>query len=508
MKNIFIKNITPVLSVLLILAFASCAKEQTEGGAAGVTSEKILITGSDANAATKTTLNGLVTSWILTTDKVGIYSSQARTATGGGGSAIVNTQFAAASSGISASFNGTMYWGAASTSHTFYAYYPYASGSAAANAVPVSLPSAQTQSAANNTDHIGALDFMIATPVTVTSPSNTNAASGVNLKYNHVFTVLEFQIKGTGQLKAVKLSANGSLAFSGGTIDITQATPATGIAYTLASQTGTSNEAVVTLATPATLTATNTDTKVYMVINPGLQTGNCLIGISTDGTTWKYITKMALSGGFLRGNKYVVSVDASIATEPVDDIDGNTYSTVMIGSQVWMGSNLKTTKYNDGSAISLVSNTTLWSERTDGAYCYYNNSGTNGTIYGALYNWYAVNTGKLCPTGWHVPTSTDWSTLATTLGGGSYAGGKLKETGTTHWTNNNGASDLVGFTALPGGRRKHDGTFEYIGTKSMWWTSTINGTFANYKSIVNTSVSLGGSYDNHKNGYSVRCVKD
>ena len=201
MKNIFIKNITPLLSVVLILALSSCAKEQTERAAPVVLSEKILITGSDANAITKTTLNGVVTSWIQTTDKVGIYSSQARTATGGGGSAIVNAQFTAANSGTSSDFNGSMYWGAANTSHTFYAYYPYATGSPAATAVPVSLPSAQTQSAANNTDHIGALDFMVATPVTVTSPANTNAvANEVNLKYNHLFTVLEFQIKGTGQL--------------------------------------------------------------------------------------------------------------------------------------------------------------------------------------------------------------------------------------------------------------------------------------------------------------------
>jgi len=509
MKKIFINTTTSILSIILILSVASCSKDQSESGVTGVSSEKIRITGADANTTTKTTLNGLVTSWIQTTDKVGIYSTQARTETAAGGSSIVNAEFTAASSAFRSGFTGTMYWGAANTSHTFYAYYPYATGSPAATAVPVSLPAAQTQSSANSTAHIGALDFMVATPVTVASPNNTNAvANDVNLNYNHLFTVLEFQIKGTGQLKAVKLSANNTLAFSGGTIDITQATPATGVAYTISGQTGTTSQAVVTLTTPATLTSTNTDTKVYMVVNPGIQTGNCLIGISTDGTTWKYITKNALAGGFLRGNKYVVSVDASIATEPVDDADGNTYSTVMIGSQVWMGSNLKTTKYNDGSAISLVSNTTLWSERTDGAYCYYNNSGTNGTIYGALYNWFAVNTGKLCPTGWHVPSGTDWSTLATTLGGGSFAGGKLKETGTTHWTNNNGASDLVGFTALPGGRRNSSGTFEYIGTKSMWWTSTINGTFADYKSIDNTSVVLSGSYDNHKNGRSVRCVKD
>ncbi len=513
-----------LISALFFLTF-SCNKDAVQDNPnADNSSQLIKVSGEDANAATKTTLSGLVTYWVVTTDKVGIYSTQARTATAGGGSSIVNAEFTAASSGTSSNFTGTMYWGTGTaTDHTFYAYYPWVSGTASSTVVPVALPSAQTQSAAGSNAHVGALDFMVATPVTVTSPASTNAiANEVHLKYNHLFTVLEFQIKGSGTLKAVKFSGSNTLAFSGGTIDITQAKPATGVGYTFASQTGTSTQVVVTLTTPATLTSTNADTKVYMVINPGTQTGNCLIGISSDGATWKYISKTALSGGFLRGNKYVVSVDAATATETVDDVDGNTYSTVMIGTQVWMGSNLKTTKYNDGSEIPNVTDNTAWGALSTGAYCWYNNdAGTYKAIYGALYNWYTVdnnasskvasNGGKsICPTGWHIPTDSEWSTLSDYLGGGSAVGGKLKETGTTHWTSpNTGATNETVFTALPGGLRYYDGlSFQNIGSSGYCWSSSPTTVFAHYRSMEYNSSSIIDSYLNKKFGISVRCLKD
>ncbi len=120
----------------------------------------------------------------------------------------------------------------------------------------------------------------------------------------------------------MSLSTSNPIAFSGGTINIEQTPPATDVAYTIAGQTGTTTQAVVTLTTPATLTATNADTKVYMVINPGTPTGNCAIGLSEDGTTWKYITKTALTGGFLRGKKYEVSVDAATALSIGDSYQG------------------------------------------------------------------------------------------------------------------------------------------------------------------------------------------
>jgi uncharacterized protein (TIGR02145 family) len=510
MKNIFIKNITLVLSVVLILALSSCTKEQSESGAAGVSSEKIRITGSDANANTKTTLNGLVTSWIQTTDKVGIYSDQARTATGGVGPLVVNAEFSAANSGVSSAFNGTMYWGAANSSHTFYAYYPYATGSPAATAVPVALPAAQTQSLAGNTDHIGALDFMVATPVTVTSPANTDAvANEVNLKYNHLFTVLEFQIKGTGDLKAVKLSANSTLAFSGGTINITQATPATDVAYTIAGQTGTSGEAVVTLTTPATLTATNTDTKVYMVINPGTPTGNCIISLSTDGTTWKYINKAAPAGGFKRGVKYVVTVDASSASAL------GAGEVVTLTGRIWMDRNLGASRVATSSTdADAYGDLYQWGRLTDGHQL--RTSLTTGdlsnvdapghgnfiTSSSSPYDWRIPQNVNLwqgtsginnpCPSGFRLPTETEWDnerqTWATSNPAGAFAS-PLKLT-------------------LAGVRRHDTGEIVNSGLLGNYWSSTVSSGTSRQLEISSSFNDASISNNARVVGYSVRCIKD
>jgi uncharacterized protein (TIGR02145 family) len=197
--------------------------------------------------------------------------------------------------------------------------------------------------------------------------------------------------------------------------------------------------------------------------------------------------------------------------ETVTDIDGNVYHIITIGTQEWLVENLKTTRYNDGTPIPLVTDSTGWANLTTPGYCWYNNDAANKDIYGAIYNWYTVNTGILAPTGCHVPTDAEWTTLTTFLGGESIAGGKLKETGTTHWQSpNTGATNESGFTALPGGHRDINGTFSAMGTDGYWWSSTEYGTTGkvwyrnmnyNYPGVVTVS-------NNKKNGQSVRCVKD
>ena len=115
----------------------------------------------------------------------------------------------------------------------------------------------------------------------------------------------------------------------------------------------------------------------------------------------------------------------------VTDIDGNAYHTVAIGTQVWMVENLKTTRYNDGTAIPLVTDSAVWGNLTSTpGYCWYNNDmSMYKNLYGALYNWYAVSTEKLAPEGWHVPTNSEWGVLINYLGGDTSAGGAMKETG-------------------------------------------------------------------------------
>src|SRR5664279_5386678 len=134
---------------------------------------------------------------------------------------------------------------------------------------------------------------------------------------------------------------------------------------------------------------------------------------------------------------------AGLQAQTLQDIDGNVYKNVTIVKQILMAENLKTTKFNDGTSIPLVRENSAWKDMNSPSFCWYNNDATtNKNNYGALYNWYTVNTNKLCPSGWHVPSDAEWTTLRTYLGGDSVAGGKLKETGTTHWKSpNTGATN-------------------------------------------------------------------
>jgi len=215
----------------------------------------------------------------------------------------------------------------------------------------------------------------------------------------------------------------------------------------------------------------------------------------------------------------------------VADIDGNVYSTVQIGDQVWMAENLKTTTYNDGTPIALlennadwdyVENDTAWEENTTAAYCWYaNDEAQYAEMYGALYNWYAVETGNLCPDGWHVPTDEEWKILEMELGMSQH------EADTIEWRGTNEGSKLAGnaslwndgvlkndidfgtgaFTALPGGFRF--GAFMGLGSNCIWWTATKRFDFSPYYRRLHSDTSNVERYNGLKMaGRSVRCLKN
>jgi uncharacterized protein (TIGR02145 family) len=195
----------------------------------------------------------------------------------------------------------------------------------------------------------------------------------------------------------------------------------------------------------------------------------------------------------------------------VSDYDGNIYSTVHIGNQIWMAENLKTTKYSDGTSIPLVTDDTAWINLSTPGYCWYNNNDAAAQTYGALYNWYTVNMGNLCPTSWHVPTDAEWTTLTDYLGGDNVAGGKLKETGTTHWESpNTGATNETGFTALPGGYRNSlDGGFGGLGYQGTWWSASEGSSSSAWRRRLNSDGSDVDRFRyNYEFGFSVRCIKD
>jgi uncharacterized protein (TIGR02145 family) len=206
---------------------------------------------------------------------------------------------------------------------------------------------------------------------------------------------------------------------------------------------------------------------------------------------------------------FISIASVALDAQTVKDIDGNVYNTVTIGTQVWMAENLKTTRYNDSTEIPLISDNKSLKAILAPAYSWYNDDIANKNLYGALYNWYTISTNKLCPAGWHVPDYEDWRTMTKNLKGGEgVKGGKLKETGTTHWKSpNKGATNSSGFSALPGGFR--NGIFHDIGNYGGWWSSTETSSERAYYRGLLYNHSTFGSGESHKAyGFSVRCLRD
>jgi uncharacterized protein (TIGR02145 family) len=197
--------------------------------------------------------------------------------------------------------------------------------------------------------------------------------------------------------------------------------------------------------------------------------------------------------------------------DSVTDIEGNIYKTVRIGNQVWMAENLKSSTLSDGTQIPDVPDAIAWNELTTPGLCWYNNDVlAHKDIYGALYNYYTVNTGKLCPAGWHVPSRDEWQQLRDVMGDTLTGGGKLKEEGTEHWkTPNTGAVNSMGFTALPAGIRYFEGTYNSLSYFTSFWSSTAaDDNKAWYLSLYYSDAIAAMNKTSKKDGFSVRCIKD
>ena len=197
------------------------------------------------------------------------------------------------------------------------------------------------------------------------------------------------------------------------------------------------------------------------------------------------------------------------------DIDGNTYQTVKIGTQCWTQSNLKVSKYRNGDNIPTGLSNAVWQNTTSGAYAIYNNDPVNDGLYGKLYNHYAVTDSRgLCPTGWHVPSDEEWTTLENFLGGSEVAGGKLKSTAMQPtpggWNSPNvGATNSSGFTAPPGGLRYSSGDFNLMTVNGCWWSSSVSSaSSAWYLYLDSNDSGIGRDDDYRPFGFSVRCCRD
>lgn len=217
--------------------------------------------------------------------------------------------------------------------------------------------------------------------------------------------------------------------------------------------------------------------------------------------------------GVLVGLMLQAGIPASVLTEggllgTVKDTEGLEYLWVKIGEQSWMAENLRVTKYRDNTDIAYPgTNNTAWISNTTGAYAWYNNDmASYGVTYGALYNWHAVNSGKLCPTDWHIPSLEEYNQMITFLGGSSVAATKMKEPGNTHWASGTG-TDESGLKVLPAGARMNTAAYLNIGLISGLWTSGSTPDLA-YAIYISSSPSANTISDVKTIGYSVRCVKD
>ena len=189
---------------------------------------------------------------------------------------------------------------------------------------------------------------------------------------------------------------------------------------------------------------------------------------------------------------------------------GHNYNIVSIGTQCWFAENLRNESYKTGDPIPIGLTPTEWSNTSVGAVSVYDEGGANEASnladFGRLYNWYAVNTGNLCPSDWHVPTTAEWNTLTDGLGGSSLAGNALKssETDTPDWDGTNSS----GFSALAGGSRLFNGNPYNGGEYGYFWSSSLNGTNAEQVSLRNSYAEVSQSSSDQRTGFSVRCVLD
>ncbi len=246
----------------------------------------------------------------------------------------------------------------------------------------------------------------------------------------------------------------------------------------------------------------------------GTDAVNVGIGTTNPNAKLEVVGTLKVVDGTQGAGKILTSNATGLASwQPPPPPPGTNDPSVSICCQRWMTKNLDVATYRNGDAIPKVTDNAAWAALTTGAYCYYNNDSTTyAATYGKLYNWYAVNDSRgLAPEGWYIPTDFEWTTLGNCLGGDAVAGGPMKEIGTTHWTTPNaGATNLSGFTGLPGGRRSaSNGLFHQLGFNTYFWSSTeydmINSFYRdldyNYDDLFRTGAQKG-------HGVSVRCLRD
>lgn len=351
----------------------------------------------------------------------------------------------------------------------------------------------------------------------------TSNITGLTPNTNYTVKAYATNNMGTGYGNEVQFTTKKVLLPSLITTDITSVTPTSAKSGGNISVDGGGSITERGVCWSTTINPTTSDTRTSDGTGRGSFSSN-IAGLTPN--TVYYVRAYAInSAGTAYGNQFILKT----MTDQISDIEGNIYYTVTIGNQIWMGSNLKTTKYRDGTNIPNYTDNSGWGNITYGAYCDYNNIPYYSAIYGRLYNWMAlVDEHKICPIEWHIPTDAEWTTLENYLISNAYnynettSGNKIAKAlaANANWLSSTivgavGNTDylekrnITGFNALPGGYRYFNGSFKSPGDCSYWWSATsLDSNFAWQRSLFYNHRNLCTGINNKHFGFSVRCVKD
>jgi uncharacterized protein (TIGR02145 family) len=296
------------------------------------------------------------------------------------------------------------------------------------------------------------------------------------------------------------------------TIELTNITPVSALCTGIVTLSGSSVLTGIGVCWSENKLPSVSDYKTNEIILPNSSGFTSNLNGLSSGTTY-FVRAFAISdAGTAYGNElsFTTPVDHTGERGTVTDIEGNVYQTIGIGSQTWTVQNLRTTRFSDGEDIPLAKCYRIWNFLLSPGYCWYDNDEEKCEgAYGALYNWYSVNTKKICPSGWHVPGDDEWTILENYLGGSKNAGGKMKDVSAC-WTDpNRGATNESGFAGLPRGYRGDMASFTGIGEESLFWSSSqAFSDKALCRSLHFTDTEITRRADPFGWGASVRCVKN
>ncbi|MDP3398025.1 MAG: fimbrillin family protein [Bacteroidales bacterium] len=512
-----IRRILITIIVAFVTILSSCIKD--EPVPVLVDDGTVMFVCEDAQPDTKTTLNGLQTEWVANKDTVGLFSPHASIESDGS-PGVINLPLTALTSGERSVFQGSVYWGVGE--HVFYSYYPFKEGNLDFEYVPVSLPGIQIQSEGDNSDHIAQLDFLVSKPSVAKYPGISGSDAAISLRYNHVFTVLEFKIRnnsGTGSITKIKLRGLLPLAFESGTINLAQEVPSQGNSYIINEITDVSSEVVLSLETPITPTNDySTTPRAYMVILPWNTPSSMTLVLEIDGVV-KEIIKSDVT--FQRGKKYSILVDIDNTEPPI--IHGSDLQPVTIAGVTWAPLNVG---YDENNRYGLYYQ---WHRRFGHSYgttnqenCVLSLAEGNSTEYSNVfltnfidpYNWCDSSYVKWdmsemynpCPEGWRIPTYEEFEALSSMSSIGVLAGAGGVDGLPGRWMACSDLSNTSQSIFLPAaGYIRFSGESRNINAHGYYWTVDTVSVMARALRISPVSYGNTGMYKGM--GNSVRCVK-